>query len=212
MTIKTGQKIVYKDLIDDVYNKILSTCCNIGSFKNGIPSSMKNGSTYIISSNTVGSSTYKVSATVNDDVMVVVQKETVKTQLDQFLADRGIKSKENEVITFKGMMNFYNNIASFFAAKLILVETSFGNDGAFLFYNAKETNYTSVSAIPMTDVDFTPTQIETSMSEMLKAINSTTKTWYPKTNITYTCSSSSSSSSSSSCSSSSSMFIAYMEI
>ena len=42
MTIATGQKIVYKDLLDQVTTKIKSVCQNIDSFR-GIPSQMTQG-------------------------------------------------------------------------------------------------------------------------------------------------------------------------
>lgn len=200
MTIEIGKKITYKDLTDKIYELIINKCDNIDKT---IPI---NGQTYTISS----TSKTKCTLTINDNKLVPVSASVVKTQLDSFLSSRGIKSKENEVITFKGMMNFYANISSFLSAKMVLVGSSFRGE-KYIIYNASATNYTSVQTA-LKDKNYTKSQIETDVNSLLNAINSTSKVLYPATTITYTCSSSSSSSSSSSCSSSSSMFIAYMEI
>ncbi len=209
-TIEAFQ-ITYQDLIDDVYKRILSMCQNIDSFKN-VPASLKQSSQYTIASTVIKKNTLTVQGTNTDSKSVVVSRSVVKKDLDNFLASRGLASKSNEVITFKGMMNFYNNIASFFATRIIFMATSF-ESGTCIFYNNQRdgVTYPSVTSA-LKDKDFTPDQIKTSLDEMLKAINSKSKTWYPATTLSYTCSSSSSSSSSSSCSSSSSMFIAYMEV
>lgn len=242
MAITKGDQITYSDLILDVYNKIISNCKNIDKFASDVPVYMKNSTSkedvydFTIKSAVLSNNTLSAMGKVKDLAMVVVPSSTVRQQLEEFLKNRGIFSKgtifstnENgetvvttpgETITFKGMMNFYNNIASFLSKRLIVVGNSF-NTKTCLFYNHLSTSeigaYPTVSALNQgvggnENLDFTPDQIETSMSQMLNAINSTSKIWYPKTDIKYTCSSSSSSSSSSSCSSSSSMFIAYMEI
>jgi hypothetical protein len=241
MAITKGDQITYSDLILDVYNKIISNCKNIDHFDSDVPVYMRNSTTgddvydFTIKSAVLSKNTLSAMGKVKDSAMVVVPSSKVRQQLEEFLKNRGIASKgplfstnENgevvttpgETITFKGMMNFYNNIASFLSKRLIVVGNSF-NTTTCLFYNHLSTDeigaYPTVSALNQgigenENLDFTSDQIETSMSQMLNAINSTSKIWYPKTDIKYTCSSSSSSSSSSSCSSSSSMFIAYMEI
>ena len=208
MTIEKNNPILYQDLINSVLNLIKSSCCNIDSINASVPQSLRNGGKFTLKSQACGTGTLTATATVNDAKLVSVSSSTVSSQLDSFLSSRGIKSKPNEVMTFKGMMNFYNNISSFLATKLILVSNSFGS-GSFVFYDYTNSNFTSVSTVSKTE-EFQPEQMKTTLNEMMKSINLTSKSWYPTTTLSYTCSSSSSSSSSSSCSSSSSMFIAYM--
>ena len=221
MTIQKGQLIVYQDLINYTLNHIKSKCSNIDAFASNVPSSLKNGSSYTISSRSIAaqanSPAHTVSAKgqVSDSQMAVVSSTTVTNEINSFLSSRGINMNPNDIVNFKDIMNFYNNIASFLSAKLMLVSNSF-NSGVFIFYNNAAVTYPSVS-LNHTYGQLTNAEIKSSVQDYLNAINNITNVHYANTIISYTCSSSSSSScssssSSSSCSSSSSMFIAYMDI
>ena len=215
MAVQKGELIVYQDLIDFVLRNIKSHCSNIDAFASNVPVSLRNGSSYVLASTPGGNGTVTATGTVNDGLLVTVSSATVKKQLNDFLVARGIKNKPDRVVAFKDIMNFYNNIASFLATKLMFVSNSFGS-GTFIFYNSANTSFPSVN-LDITSIDFTNPEVKTSITDLMNAINNVSNTHYAATTIVYTCSSSSSSScssssSSSSCSSSSSMFIAYMDI
>ena len=206
MTIATNQVIVYQDLLDFVLANLKAKCSNIDTFASNVPVSLRNGSSYVLASTPGGNGTVTATGTVNDGLLVTVSSATVEQQLNDFLVARGIKNKPDRVVAFKDIMNFYNNIASFLATKLMFVSNSFGS-GTFIFYNSANTSFPSVN-LDITSIDFTNPEVKTSITDLMNAINNVSNTHYAATTIVYTCSSSSSSS----CSSSSSMFIAYMDI
>lgn len=223
MPIVKNDVIVYNDLLDKTLDMIKSRCSNIDAFASNVPLQYKNGSSWTISSATVShyvqdrryeNHTLSTTGKVNDSLLVTVSSDTVKTQLQNFLTSRGVATKLNEIVSFKGIMNYYANIASFLSAKLMFVTNSF-NSGTFVFYNATNTTFPDVNKSG--DVkDYTQTEINTTITDIMNAINNVQNIHYANTVLTYnsscSCSSSSSSSSSSSCSSSSSSFIVYMDI
>ena len=160
-----------------------------------------------------------------------VTEQNIKDDFNDFLSARGInitdKVKDNtegnksEIISMKGIMNFYANVSSFIASRLIYVVDSYGH-GPVLFYNHNSgisySNVTFDSIIDKNHPDFTSSEIETCTNNLLDSLTNTTKVYNVNVVLNYyssCCSSSSSSSSSSSCSSSSSSsswFIAYMDI
>ena len=167
-----------------------------------------------------------------------VTSDTVKTQLNKFFDDRGISNKDDEVITFKGLMNFYVNAASFITSRILLIGNSFYADAKYSgsVFGEKEM-IDSSWAIPLYDSSddvvyqnyvekkwdrdenfdpvtpkYTNQNIKDDVSLLVNSMINRIGIKFVKTNITFGCCSSSSSSCCSSCSSSSSMFIAYMEI
>lgn len=289
MTITQNNMITYEDLLTESIKKIQSVCSNIGdSYNDDVPALLRNGTSdlvikeFPITENSQGevyksacngwvisNHTSNIKATVEDTMLNLVPISTIKRQLEEFLSSRGVKTQSNETITFKNMMAFYNNLASFLSSKLVYV-TSLYTTSVCVFYNPNNVTYPNVtiqdgisvyiipdstpyrigwlsltqdSSTPLTpfvgtkyiiktpgeyynhpyhwngngyvtDDEYTSSQIETSLSDLLNSIGSTNNIHYALTKLVYACCSSSSSScsSSSSSSSSSSMFIAYMDI
>ena len=114
MAIQTGDFIIYQDLISYVTALTASLCSNVNGFNSDVPNYIKNGITYNLA--TRGQVVAK--ATVSDSVCSVVSSSTIQSQLNSFLAARGMQTANDTVISFKHIMNFFNNIASFLAAKL----------------------------------------------------------------------------------------------
>ena len=241
MGIELGHKILYKDLKDYALNLIKSSCWNINN-KNSTswseysayisnkstPSHFRNGASWTIltkkvtekktnsghtKSIAIPNCTITYKTTINDKLLVPVYHGTIDTQLTSFLTSKGINTKSNEVVSFKGMLNFMNNLAVFMASKLVHVVNSIDGQ-SYIFYVASANPDTSKNAI--TDNNLTSKDIETNLQQIMAAINNVSNVHYASNVISYTCSSSSSSSSSScsssSSSSSSSMFIAYMQL
>jgi hypothetical protein len=222
MALVKDDLIVYQDLLDKTLDMIKSKCSNIDAFASGVPSTLKNGTTWTLASGTVGHNvngsttnhTLSTTATVSDSLLVTVPASTVKSQLQSFLTSRGIATKPDDIVSFKGIMNYYANISAFLSAKLMFVANSFSS-GTFVFYNSSNTNYPSVTA-ETAGLNYPLSEVKTTLTEVMNSINNVQNVHYANTVLTYNSSccscSSSSSSSSSSCSSSSSSFIVYMDI
>lgn len=226
MALVTDNVITYSDLIDKTLELIKSKCSNIDAFGSSVPAALKNGTSWTLSSasvshrvsssgkQTTATHTLTAKATVSDTTLAVVSSATVLSQLTSFLTSRGIYQTPDEHVTFKGIINFYNNISSFMSAKLMFVTNSFGA-GTFVFYNNTGSTYPSCTSYDNLE-QYTLPQIQTNVQEVLNSVNNVQNLHYATTSLTYnsscSCSSSSSSSSSSSCSSSSSTYIVYMDI
>lgn len=248
--IESGKQINYSKLVAEVVAFLKSVCYNIDGYKSGVPNNIRNGASFTIASQNfaetrttdggkdathniaISAHTSTVKAVVADAMTSTVQSTVVTNQINAFLSDRGINvgSKEpvyvdgkptgGEYVSLKSIMNFYANISSFIASRLVFVTNSFGN-GPFLFYNGADT-VTYGNELFQSDENFTVTDINNCMQQIMESVTNTSKAHNVITTISYACSSCSSSSSSScssssssscsSSSSSSSFFIAYMDI
>ena len=65
----------------------------------------------------------------------VVSTSTIQSQWNLFLQERGLLSRTDRVVTTKGLMTFYNSIASFMAARIVIVSSSYGTTVRQFFYN-----------------------------------------------------------------------------
>ena len=260
MAITYNETVTYQDLINDVIDKIKNLCINVD--KNpSLPKELNPVGTpddddkeRIISQFTrktendcwakftIESKNNSLLAnTLNKKVLSGANDkdpapDTVKGQLNSFLKTKGITSKTDEVITFKGLMNFYVNAASFIASRIVLVGNSLyapdGTEGikftesesmkakwSVALYNNGNVTYSNSSDYWNKENNFaygkltyTSENIKTDIVNIIRSIANPTGVEYVKATITFGCCSSSSSSSCCSCSSSSSLFIAYMEI
>lgn len=160
MTIKNNKKIVYQDLVESAIAQIKSVCENIDSFPKYVPNELKNGQeitigTYYVPGQTwlngkkshhgwtIKDHTSELKLRVEDDVLNIVSESTIRQQLDEFLIERGLKTQSDEIMTFKNMMDFYNNLASFIAARVVYV-TSIYTPSVCVFYNSKAANFPTV--------------------------------------------------------------------
>lgn len=251
MAITYNETVTYQDLINDVIDKIKNLCINVD--KNpSLPKELNPVGTpddddkeRIISQFTRKTENdcwakftieSKNNSLLANTLNKKVTSSTVAAQLNSFLDTKGITSKTNEVITFKGLMNFYVNAASFVASRIVLVGNSFyapdGTEGikftesesmkaqwSVALYNNGDVTYSNSSDYWNKENNFaygkltyTSENIKTDIANIIRSIANPTGVEYAKATITFGCCSSSSSSSCCSCSSSSSLFIAYMEI
>lgn len=214
VTKSTNDVITYGYLIDEVLTKIKAMCQNIsgsGKWAN-VPAQLKKGYTQ---SWAVPNGRANVTFTLNNAAFQEVAESTISTQLTEFLSSRGIATKTDKQVNAKGVFNFYSNIGSFLAARVVLV-TSDLTTTKCVMYNSQSVTYPATNiadAANLTDAELT-----TAFTELCSKINNVQKGFIARYDVAYNCSSSSSSScSSSSCScssssSSSSLFIAYMRI
>lgn len=231
MPISPNNIITYQDLITATLAKIKTLCVNIDKLPTNLPSAFKNGAVIPLASQYFSETrmgwhwhmywqavnraahTSTIKARVSEELLTSVSSYTVENDFLNFLKARNIYTKLNELVSFKIMMTFYNNLASFLSAKTVYL-TSTISPQCYLFYKVGTVNYPAVN-LSLASIDFTPTEVNTCITDLLNAINNTIHTDMVNMIISYacsSCSSSSSSSCSSSSSSSSSMFIAYMDI
>lgn len=242
--------MTYRELYNKALSLIETTAKNIGSYDPDVPSDIRNSSSPVRSySETVtrvnggpvyahwGSPAWTTDTiwfkwyNTNDSRHAEVAEVTMINQLKNFLKSVGIPfdSDTNEVanteVSTRGLINFYNNIASFLATKLIIVKSQLVNN-SYVFYNPTDNasaayNYdSSMSAANFNATKATASDVSNSIRMLQNTLQSVKKISVVRYNIQYSstssCSSSSSSSSSSSCSSSScsssscsTIFIAY---
>lgn len=241
MAITYKETVTYQDLIDDVIDKIKNLCINVDKAPS-LPNEIKPGYEWIMSQFTRQSNndcwakaTIEGNSLLSDTLNKQVASSTVRSQFNSFLSSVGITNKNDEVITFKGLMNFYVNAASFIAARIIMVGNSMyapnvaegasftASDSmkakwSVALYNSGSVSYSDNSAWKKDNnfkygvETYTSTDVKNDISNIIKSIAKPSGVEYAKATITFGCCSSSSSSSCCSCSSSSSLFIAYMEI
>ena len=137
MAFEPNGQITYEEMLNNTIDTLKSKCCNIDTYASGLPNAYKDGQSYTVKTQTVrkrnggdGSGavgakpaqpityrdvTLSTIATVSDSMLVVVPTSTVSSQITEFLTSRGILPADemNTIVTFKSMLNFYNNIASF---------------------------------------------------------------------------------------------------
>lgn len=230
MTITQNKVITYNDLITSAIQRIKNLCKNIDTLPTDLPAEFKNGSVLQVASKyfpqtLMNATRYQeidraahtsvLKVTISDDILKAVPSSTVESDFLNFIKSRNIYTRTNEPVSFKTMMVFYNNLAAFLSARMVYL-TSQLNTNYYLFYKTGVVTYPTVN-FDAVDVDFTPTQINTCVTDLMNAINNTVHSHLVNIVFQYT-SSSCSSSSSSSCSSSSSsscsssVFIVYMDI
>lgn len=233
--------VTYQNLIDDVVEKIKNLCINVDKDPN-LPDVIKPTHSWILSQFTRKSendcwarATVEGNTLLTDTLNKRVTEATVRSQFNSFLTSKGITNKNDEVITFKGLMNFYVNAASFVASRIVLVgnsmyapdiaegvaftaEDSLKANYAKALYNSGSVTYSNNSIWDKENnfkygiQTYSADDIKNDVANIIRSIANPAGVEYAKATITFGCCSSSSSSSSSSCSSSSSLFIAYMEI
>lgn len=219
------EQIAYwSDLIADAYNTVKNLCQNIDTYPSNVADDLKqNNSTYTLASGSGVTLTGKV----NNAKLKQVSSSTVKTQLNDFLASRGLDNKNNPyqsggklVMTAKAIINFYNNVAIFIRARIHVYQSSI--DGTKIYiYDDGNVTYESPNisdAVPQT-FNITHGEATSAYSRFIDTYNRMTSNQNTaiisysssSSSSSSSCSSSCSSSSSCSCSSSSS-YIVYMMI
>ena len=234
MAINPGTPITYNDLYANFLGWLTNgdqgvlpsgttgaNLKNVHAYASDVHESMRTNGTndIIIPIGTSFNFTYKRTG----QVAVISSYAKIRGQLRSFLSDRHILEKLDQVITTKGALNFWNNIAAFCQTKLVFVTSSDaardGKPEKVLMYDESATNFPDVhdqnnpegELISASDVKDMLTNVEDVINSVIK-----TRTINNSAFTINSCSSSSSSSSScsssSSSSSSSSVFIAYMKI
>ena len=155
MAIDVGQVITYSDLVDLVLTSIKNRCQNIDKLNN-IPSTLNgesktiNGSvtTTYTDNNYHGRGTDKrvalsgaissVATVEGTNPITVVAFDTVKNELNSFLSNRGIALPKETVMTQRGILNFFVNVASFVKTKVVTVGNDLTSETAVVYVSTNK--------------------------------------------------------------------------
>lgn len=201
----------YNDLIEKAINYILSLCKNIDSQIN-LPITLQDNfqKTYISGSNPGGGATVKISGA--SKINIVTRANIIK-DFESFMTSCGITNKKNTIPTTRGLINFWNNVASFCTYNLKVAISAFPEENPERAIIYEKTTLSTIPFIVLDSLDETEKITAEDINNSLDYIQHTSEAITKIKNITYdwvTFCSCSSSSSSSSCSSS--IFIAYMHL
>lgn len=214
--------IKYSELIEYALTYISSVCENIDVMKPSIPDDVKNGYTRVLANN----GKHSITMVVSDGTVAQVASSTVRSELTSFLSTQGVYSKAGTLINAKGVLNFFNYLASFISGHVFTVVNNVSGNKCCV-YKAGAVSVSGVARLSEEidsdperhNVIFTATHNENNLASLTEALKNVTSVKSINTLINYACSSSSSSSSSScscssssSCCSSSSSYIVYMMI
>lgn len=157
MTVGSEYIITYKDLVDYAVNKIKASCHNIDAFHSSVPAQYKNGSVVTKASKYWSRTahdrgvqwraehTSTIKATTSDGTLAVVPSATVTSQLNEFMQSRGLLTKEDTVMSFKTIINFFNNLSAFMSVKLWHIYSPVQGTRGIIFYNSGAVTYPTVS-------------------------------------------------------------------
>lgn len=231
MAISPNNIITYKNLTDTFLAWLKTSCKNIGSYASDVPAYFKKNyktkvSDKVKAFNQDGVAT-EAEAGVNinirnTSVIPTVTIATVESDFNSFMQSRGINTKSDLTITTRGIINFWNNVASFCSVNILFVTGSSAGTSptvkTFRMYKTKGGGeYPSVPGTTEGEL-ISSNDVKTLLSNLEETINKTSKTHQLIYDMVAFSSSSSSSSSCSCCSccssssSSSSAFIVYMKL
>ena len=199
------RQVTYGEIIDALLDKIYSVCDNLETIQ-GIDGTLKRGYSWVVQQGNKQS----VKGLVTDGRVTPVSKNTIIQQLTDFLKSRGVYSKRDTVITSRGLLCLFNNVASFLSIKIVQIVNPVTGKHATVYdstYNDFPVVSLQDSQVPMTQGDAT-----TYISQLLSSINSANGKDKLSISISYACSCCSSSSCSSSSCSSSCWYIAFIKM
>lgn len=196
----------YSELINYTVDKIKAQCCNIDRYVP--PPALQYGGTGVFYDNSsyAGGQGRVTGYTECALQTTQVSRQQVYDKLVSFLQSRGIFAREGTIITSKGMLNYFNNAASFVNSHVKLYVA--GNNTSASFFILNGTGYNPVN-LDYTQENITMPEAQQNVTDLMRSIANVNNTFMVNMHLRFAsccCSSSSCSSSSSSA------FIAYMKI
>ena len=136
-------KIKYGDLKTQVLNLIKSRCQNIDSWRD-MPAALRNGWYRDVSKGSGVEYNYCRSS-VDDTIANVVASSTVESNFDSFMTTCGVNAKADQVITYRGLINFLSCAYRYIATHCVIITNEDTADWAVVWYNgSSSTPYTSI--------------------------------------------------------------------
>lgn len=145
MTVGPNYICKYEDLIEYAIEQLKSKCHNIDEYSIEVPKLFTNKS-FIIAQESISrvasrdhalrdGFTAKINVKTSDSLLQVVSSDTIINQINEFMSERGLFAKKDTVVSFKAMVNFFQNLAVFMEAKLIEVYSPYEGTAGIIFYN-----------------------------------------------------------------------------
>ena len=145
MTIGPNYICKYEDLIEYAIEQLKSKCHNIDEYSIEVPKLFTEKS-LIIAQESISkvatrnnplrnSFTAKIDVKTSDSLLQIVSSDTITNQINEFMSERGLFAKKDTVVSFKAMINFFQNLAVFMEAKLIEVYSPYDGTDGIIFYN-----------------------------------------------------------------------------
>ena len=225
MAIKPGELITYGDLVDHFANwiqneaNLINVANTDDEYNQKVPREWRRGYSRTVDTDRSGAKEpapiNKVGATitiVDNSIIDRVTPAKVMEEFDRFMTNRGlsVSQKRDTLITTRGIINFWNNVAAFCSTNIVLVSSN-ENTTVRRMYKSN-TSWPAVPNVGDSEL-IIASDVTTMLSNLEEVVNRTSKLHQIIYDIAAFSSSSSSSSCSCSCSSSSSsMYIAYMNI
>lgn len=199
--------LTYRQLYDSTLAKIKSMCYNVDS--NRLPDELKKPD---YSKLMAQKGDAKVTFTIQNPVLTVTSA-TIQSQLQSFLTSRGAWVKLDQIVTPRGLLNYFSNIAVFCRSHISVVSSQLITTGYPVYVSTA--SQPSVSSLSLNEEIVNNIEINDMLNLLNNLLQTNCGTLTVRYNTVTTCSCSSTSSScssSSSCCSSSSYFIAFMLI
>lgn len=196
--------LTYRQLYDSTLSKIKSMCYNIDS--NNLPSQLKSGYSAVIAQRGDARVWFNIQNPVS-----TVSSSTVQSDLQSFLTSRGVWTKLDQIVTPRGLLNFFSNVAVFCRSRISVVSSQLVSTGYPVYLSTA--SQPSVTSLTMDEEIVNNIEINDMLNLLNNLLQTNCGTLTVRYNTVTTCSCSSTSSccsSSSSCCSSSSFFIAFM--
>lgn len=174
MALQTNYTCTYAELRDFALQQIKAKCKNIdsitasisvnntitkniptnGSVGDGVAHLSAFGNAYYGGARGGGRRAYDMSFYIklNTDSFLTtpVPTSTVENEFDTYMNDRGMKDREDTVLSFKAMLNFFQNVASFMHVKIVQLYSPHQANNKTVFY------YRS-AGVPVNGIDNMPT-------------------------------------------------------
>lgn len=161
----TNVTYTYRDLRNIFLQWIKDNCQNIDTLKVTVDNSMRKNFSMTKNSRRAQSGDWMssnmggggVTVTINNSTAVeIVPLTTVQTQFDDFMAARNFETKiDNEItLSTNGILNFWNNVATFCNKRLTYVSSSLSLN-TVLIYNANAVTYDQTNIITSKHISYT---------------------------------------------------------
>ena len=156
MTINPNCICTFGDLVEYAKEQIKSKCHNIGtSLPSTLPTLYRKGSVNMASKSVgvlyygtsgnfkpapskphrEGYTAYTNVSSAGDSFLKAVTLETVEKDLNNFLKCRGLYSRKDTVLSFKSVINFFQNLSAFMEYRIVEVYSPYAGNTGIFFYN-----------------------------------------------------------------------------
>ena len=221
MAIETGYDITWSELIAKAKQNLQQNIENLTGAT--IPNEFKNVAVEVSSRDALiqvnhGPAHYPIKTYMTSDRnWGTVDWSTIETDFNSFLSSRNLANRQDQLISARLMLNFYENLSLFYVNRLVIVYSPITGAKKLYYYN-DGSSYTSWSGTvtnieaPVQDLPVTAEEAKVLLNSINANLKNKVKTYSQSYTFTTSSSSSCSSCSSSSSSSSSCWTIVHQDL